>query len=166
MIPPPAYRAHRVEDLPLAEIAARFKGVLLDVDNTLVPHHGTEIPERRWLWVGSLVEAGVRVALASNATQTRVEELERRWGLPAFVAWKPLPFGIRKWMRTWGLAPDDVLLIGDQVLTDHLAALGAGISSALVKPLTDRDFILTRWVSRKIEAWIYNRWPPSPGEPE
>lgn len=160
MIPRPQYLAKRLEDLPRAELLLRYRGILLDVDNTLVPHHGTEMEEAVWGWVGGLVEAGAKVALATNAKPARRAELERLWGLDAFLAYKPLPFKIRRQVRMWGLPPRQVLLIGDQVFTDRLAALFAGVHCALVEPLSDRDFIFTRLVSRRLERWIYNRWAP------
>ncbi|MCH7493514.1 YqeG family HAD IIIA-type phosphatase [bacterium] len=158
MIPRPQYMAKRLEDLPRAEIRLRYRGVLLDVDNTLVPHHGTEMSPEVWGWVGGLVEAGMKVALATNATAARRLDLERRWGLDAFLAFKPLPFAILRQVRMWGLSPRRVLLVGDQVFTDRLAALFAGVHFAMVEPLSDRDFVVTRLVSRRLERWIYNRW--------
>lgn len=160
MIPPPRYTARRVEELPFAEISERYRAVLLDVDNTLVPHHGTEMEPAVWEWVGSLVETGIRVALATNATAARRDDLEARWGIHAFIAHKPLPFGIRRWLRSNGVLPEEALLVGDQVFTDRLAALWAGVDCALVSPLSGRDFVITSLVSRRLERALYNRWLP------
>ncbi len=147
-----------MEDLPLEEILSRFKAVLFDVDNTVVPHHGTKMPTPVWEWMRSLIKSGIVVALASNATQERVHKLETLFSTEAFVAMKPFPWRIRQWLRTHGLQPKEVLLVGDQVMTDHLATLTTGISSALVDPLTKRDFILTQWISRPIERLIMKGW--------
>ena len=49
-------------------------------------------------------------------------------------------------------------MIGDQIFTDHLAAIFANIDSVLVKPITNKDFIVTRLISRRLEKIIYNLW--------
>ena len=42
------------------------------------------------------------------------------------------------------LAPSEVVMVGDQIMTDILAANGAGIRSILVKPLLPSD----KWITK------------------
>ena len=78
--------------------------------------------------------------------------------MDVFVAYKPFPFAIKNWMIENGFKKDEVVMIGDQIFTDHLAAIFANIDSVLVKPITNRDFIVTRLISRRLEKIIYNLW--------
>ena len=135
-----------VLDIDPAELVSRgFKGVLLDVDNTLMPRTDTEVPAKMADWVRRLQEAGRATLVLSNSFQDRVVNAVEQLGCK-FVgkAMKPLPGGFKRCEELLGLAPAQLVMVGDQTYTDILGANLAGIHSILVLPLGSVDLWHTR----------------------
>lgn len=157
MISKPIFFSQNVESIKLEQLK-KYKAVLIDVDNTLTKHHEKKLTKEKKHWIKNLTKSGKRIALASNTSKSRAKNLSIKFGMDVFVAYKPFPFAIKNWMIENGFKKDEVVMIGDQIFTDHLAAIFANIDSVLVKPITNRDFIVTRLISRRLEKIIYNLW--------
>ena len=147
----PDFCAPRLADVPLAALGGA-RVLLLDADNTLAPWRGAVPDPAAARWVESAKAAGFRLCIASNSDAERLRPLEEALGIPAFPrAGKPLPSGLRRIAREMGAAPDACALIGDQLLTDVLAARLAGMRTVLLEPLDpSREFTGTR-VNRVLE---------------
>ena len=70
---------------------------------------------------------------------------------------KPLTRGIRKAMKIMATKPEHTVIIGDQLLSDIWAGKNAGITTVLIKPITERDFIFVR-VKRLLERFILRKF--------
>ena len=147
----PDFCAPRLADVPLTALGGA-RVLLLDADNTLAPWRGAVPDPAAARWVESAKAAGFRLCIASNSDAERLRPLEEALGSPAFPrAGKPLPSGLRRIAREMGAAPDACALIGDQLLTDMLAARLAGMRAVLLEPLDpSREFTGTR-VNRVLE---------------
>ena len=147
----PDFCAPRLADVPLTALGGA-RVLLLDADNTLAPWRGAVPDPAAARWVESAKAAGFRRCIASNSDAERLRPLEEALGIPAFPrAGKPLPSGLRRIAREMGAAPDACALIGDQLLTDMLAARLAGMRAVLLEPLDpSREFTGTR-VNRVLE---------------
>lgn len=147
----PDFCAPRLADVPLTALGGA-RVLLLDADNTLSPWRGAVPDPAAARWVESAKAAGFRLCIASNSDAERLRPLEEALGIPAFPrAGKPLPSGLRRIAREMGAAPDACALIGDQLLTDVLAARLAGMRAVLLEPLDpSREFTGTR-VNRALE---------------
>lgn len=147
----PDFCAPRLADVPLTALGGA-RVLLLDADNTLAPWRGAVPNPAAARWVESAKAAGFRLCIASNSDAERLRPLEEALGIPAFPrAGKPLPSGLRRIAREMGAAPDACALIGDQLLTDVLAARLAGMRAVLLEPLDpSREFTGTR-VNRVLE---------------
>ena len=141
----PDFCAPRLADVPLTALGGA-RVLLLDADNTLAPWRGAVPDPAAARWVESAKAAGFRLCIASNSDAERLRPLEEALGIPAFPrAGKPLPSGLRRIAREMGAAPDACALIGDQLLTDVLAARLAGMRAVLLEPLDpSREFTGTR----------------------
>lgn len=137
-----------------------IKAVFVDLDNTLIAWNNPDgTPEMR-AWLQGLQEAGIRVVVVSNNKYERVERAVSRFGIDFEArAMKPYTRGIDRAMQRFGVQKEEVVMIGDQLMTDIRAAKRAGIRSILVKPLVASDAWVTkfnRWregrMLRKIEA--------------
>ena len=53
-----------------------------------------------------------------------------------------------------GVPPQHAAMVGDQLFTDIKAGSRAGVKTILVNPLTSRDFIGTKLVSRTLENLV------------
>lgn len=147
----PDFCAPRLADVPLTALGGA-RVLLLDADNTLAPWRGAVPDPAAARWVESAKAAGFRLCIASNSDAERLRPLEEALGIPAFPrVGKPLPSGLRRIAREMGAAPDACALIGDQLLTDMLAARLAGMRAVLLEPLDpSREFTGTR-VNRVLE---------------
>lgn len=133
-----------------------IRGLIYDVDNTLVPH-GAPAQERTVELFGRLHRMGFHTCLLSNNDRARVEPFAKRVGSDfRFHAHKPMPKACREAMTAMGTAPRSTVLIGDQLFTDILCARFSGIRSILVSPIDPKEEI--QIVLKRIpEKWILKR---------
>ncbi len=129
---------------------------LLDLDNTLVQWHHTAVEPAVAAWVASLTAAGVRCCLASNTHRPRrLAELGRSLGIPFELGVaKPRPAGLRRCLSRVGAEPEETAMIGDQIFTDIWGGNQCGLFTILVQPMSGREFIGTRVVSRPLERVV------------
>lgn len=139
----------------LISIGAR--GVLLDVDNTLEPYENPEPTDRVLEWLQSLRKAGIKTAIVSNNGRERIERFNNDLKMPAYYkAGKPFKANLIRAMKDIGCEPRETVFIGDQILTDVLAAHNAGIRAILVPPIKDKKDPFTRF-KRVIEGLILKK---------
>ncbi|HEL2714139.1 TPA: YqeG family HAD IIIA-type phosphatase [Streptococcus suis] len=130
-----------------------IKVVFVDLDNTLIAWNNPDgTPEMRQ-WLHDLQDAGIPVVVVSNNKYERVKRAVEKFGIEfeAF-ALKPFTFGINRALKRFDVQPYEVIMIGDQLMTDIRAAKRAGLKSGLVKPLLKTDSINTqinRWRERR-----------------
>ncbi|HEM3612675.1 TPA: YqeG family HAD IIIA-type phosphatase [Streptococcus suis] len=130
-----------------------IKVVFVDLDNTLIAWNNPDgTPEMRQ-WLHDLQDAGIPVVVVSNNKYERVKRAVEKLGIEfeAF-ALKPFTFGINRALKRYDVQPYEVIMIGDQLMTDIRAAKRAGLKSVLVKPLLKTDSINTqinRWRERR-----------------
>lgn len=143
-------------------LAARgLRGLLLDLDNTLIPYGSYDDQAEVLAWASDLRGAGIRLYLLSNATQKRAvfwrEKLQFAAEHAVGMAGKPNPLAYRRGVRALGLLPHQVGMVGDQVFTDVLGGNLAGLHTVLVRPLADNALPHTR-LARKVERVVLRRY--------
>lgn len=131
-----------------------LRGLLLDLDNTLVPYKTYAEPSvHLQYWMGQLKKAGIRVVLVSNAMPKRVEYWSAKLGVEGYgPAGKPW-LGFRRGVRQLGLKPWEIAVVGDQLFTDVLGGNLVGAYTVLVQPLSQNEMGYTRLV-RKLERMV------------
>jgi len=70
---------------------------------------------------------------------------------------KPLKFGFKKGVNKLKLPNKNIGVIGDQLLTDVLGANRTGMYSILVKPINEKDILITR-IKRPFEKKIMDKY--------
>ena len=136
----PEYMFDTFEDItPELLSSLGIKALLIDIDNTLAPYE-QELPDERILnWFAALRENGIKAALVSNNHPTRVDLFNASLGLDAYPdSGKPGTKTLRLAMEKMGATPEITAGIGDQLLTDTLAAHRLGSISLIVPPIKDR----------------------------
>ena len=131
-----------------------IEGLVIDLDNTLVPPHTQKPTQQALQWIAGLAENGISVFLVSNNSRERVEKFCTGTTL-SYVhrGRKPLPFGIVRACKAMQVERAKCALLGDQILTDVLGARLAGIQALLVAPMVeerDRFFCFKRALEKKI----------------
>lgn len=116
------------------------KGIILDIDNTLVPYEIPEPTEEVRAWLESMWKNGIKTAFVSNNHKDRVELFNKSLNCPAFYdSGKPLKKSCGKAMEAMGVTKEETAIIGDQVFTDVLAGRISGLNTAiLVNPIKDK----------------------------
>lgn len=136
-------------------------GIVTDLDNTLLPWHVLDATPELIAWVQTLNQGGIKVMILSNNHTERVRRVAQQMNVPFFAsALKPLRRGIRSLLVQAELGADEVVLVGDQLLTDIFSANRMGIKSALVKPVTDTDNAFSK-VNRCVERRMIKRFQKS-----
>lgn len=141
-----------------------IKVVFVDLDNTLIAWNNPDgTPEMRQ-WLHDLRDAGIPVVVVSNNKYERVKRAVEQFDIDfESFALKPFTFGINRALKKVDVKPEEVLMIGDQLMTDIRAAKRAGLKSALVKPLIQTDSINTqinRWRERRMMKRIVAKYGP------
>lgn len=128
--------------------------ILSDIDNTLAPYEQDEPDERILNWIGSMAEAGISIALVSNNDRDRVELFNRSLGVPAYwKCGKPFKKNLVLAMNELDGTPETTIMLGDQLLTDAIAAHNIGVKCFIVPPIRDKKnafFRFKRWVEKPI----------------
>lgn len=118
-----------------------IRGVIFDVDNTLVPH-GLPADERAIALFERLHGMGMRTCLLSNNKEPRVASFaEQVDSLYIYKAAKP---SVKNYLRAMELMKTDrpsTLFVGDQLFTDVYGANRAGVYGILVKPINPKEEI-------------------------
>lgn len=119
-----------------------FRGILFDVDNTLVPHNFPADERSRELFK-QLREIGFETCLISNNKEPRVAEFSKRIGNKYYIykANKPSRSAYHKAMKLMGTNQKNTIFVGDQLFTDIYGANRVGLYSILVKPMNPKEEI-------------------------
>lgn len=117
-----------------------IKAVLTDLDNTLVAWNNPDGTRELHDWLLQMKQAQIPVLIVSNNSADRIARVADPLQLD-FVAraLKPMTRGLKEAAKTLQLDPSQMVMVGDQLLTDVWAANNAGMRSILVKPLIETD---------------------------
>ena len=130
-----------------------YRGIIFDIDNTLVPH-GAPADERAIELFDKLHKLGYKTMLLSNNKEPRVspfaDAVESEY---IYKAGKPLLKGYLKAMEKMGTTTKDTLFIGDQIFTDVWGANRAGIHTILVGQIDKKEEIQII-LKRRLEAIV------------
>lgn len=136
-----------------------YRGIIFDVDNTLVPHGAPADRPAEELFE-RLRKLGFSTCILSNNKEPRVAPFANQVKSPyIYKGGKPSVKGYRKAMEVMKTGPSDTLFIGDQLFTDVWGARRTGLYSILVKPIDPKEEIQIVF-KRYLEAvvlWFYKR---------
>ena len=131
--------------------AQGYRGVIFDIDNTLV-RHGAPADERACALFAHLKELGFACMLLSNNKEPRVKMFNDAVNVSyIYKAGKPNPANYKKAMELMGTEKDTTIFIGDQLFTDVWGAKRTGIMSILVKPIHPKEeiqIVLKRYLEK------------------
>lgn len=131
-----------------------IKGIITDLDNTLVEWDRAEATPEIIEWVRKMEQAGLKVTILSNNNELRVKAFCDPLGTPfIFDARKPLRRSFKKALALMGLKREEVVMVGDQLMTDVLGGNRFGVHTILVVPVASSDGFFTKF-NRKIERRI------------
>lgn len=133
-----------------------IKVILLDMDNTILKYGEKEIDEDIDKLINAL-KSRFTIVLFSNSTPMKVRKIGENLDIPYIsFAFKPSKRGFKKVFKKYKVQPEEVAIIGDQLLTDIKGGNKVGITTILIEPLNTEDGIATK-VNRKREQKILKK---------
>lgn len=135
-----------------------IKGIMYDIDNTLISYDEEHAHDKIIELMEYLNNNEIKVAFVSNGPKNRVNRFNKKFNyLSVYRAMKPFSQGLKKAMFEMNLKVDEVLMIGDQIFTDVLAANKIGVKCILVKPIKPKDTYVEK-IKRKIEKSLIKKF--------
>ncbi len=135
-----------------------FKGILFDVDNTLVPYDVMEADDKLLAFIEGLRNTGFELGLVSNNSEKRVSALNDDLGIHMMPnALKPLRRNLFKILVDMGVEPKKTIFVGDQVFTDVWVGNRCGMYTVLVEPIQTKEQFIT-WIKRGTEKLVLKRF--------
>ncbi len=135
-----------------------IKGVILDIDNTLVPMHSKDADENAIGWISDLKNRGFKVCILSNAAEKRVVRFNKDIAVTAIHrAYKPSGKAFLKAAERLELEPESIAVVGDQIFTDIHGGNKANMLTILVKPIDKKEILYVR-LKRFPEKFILSRF--------
>ena len=144
----PRYHVRKLVDLePAFLLAQGFKGIMIDLDNTLVNWGEVEVTAETVDWVQQAKGAGLKLCIVSNALEHRVKTVGEHLGIPWVArATKPRKAAFQKALALLGTKPEETAAVGDQIFTDVWGGNRMALFTILTIPLSPREFFYTRIV--------------------
>lgn len=131
-----------------------IKGLILDVDNTLISLD-RKMPEGISSWAKNMKNNGIKLCILSNSNKIqKVEAVAKIIEVPyIFFGKKPLKSGFLRAKNILKLDNEEIAVVGDQIFTDVIGANRCNMFSILVKPIEEKDYLLTK-IKRPLEKLI------------
>ena len=136
-----------------------YRGLIFDIDNTLVPH-GAPADERAIALFDRLKKIGFKCCLISNNQEPRVKMFNEKIQVDyVYNAHKPSTKNYVKAMEIMGTNRKNSVFVGDQLFTDVWGAKRTGIHNILVKPIHPKEEIQIVFKRKleKIVLYFYKR---------
>lgn len=136
-----------------------YRGLVFDIDNTLVPH-GAPADDRAKELFKRLKAIGFQCCLISNNQEARVKMFNKDIQVNyVYNAHKPSTKNYKKAMEIMNTDLSNTIFIGDQLFTDVYGAKRTGMRNILVKPIYPKEeiqIVLKRYLE-KIVLHFYMR---------
>ena len=156
----PTQYVKNIHEINFNELKAiGIKGIIFDLDDTLVPRTNKEVSLESADLVSKLKEQGFKLCLTSNSRHpSRVKYFAEALDLPPqFLAGKPLPSAFKKALQILGTSPKETAVIGDQLFMDILGGNIMQMYTILVQYQTPETFFLRqfmRWTEAQVLSLI------------
>ena len=134
----------------------QIKGIVLDVDETLVPISMPQVTAELLHWIESVRTVIPQIWLVSNnVSETRIQRIAEALNVPYITgAAKPSRRKLRRALEAMNLPAQNVAMVGDRLFTDVLAGNRLGMFTVIVKPMVDPAEGKKRYLIHDIEFRI------------
>ena len=124
-------------ELPLHQLLAQgIRALVLDVDRTLLPRRGSELPPAVEAWLRRAQQTLPLHLFSNNPSRSRIGAVAEQLGVTFTTsAGKPRRAPLRRVLEELAMPAGEVAIVGDRVFTDVLAGNRLGLYTVLVKPV-------------------------------
>lgn len=136
-----------------------IKLIVCDLDQTLSIGYTKEIHPYTKKFIEDLKKSNIEIILFSNNKHKRVHYFAETLQIPFISkAFKPFPFKFKKHiLKKKSYSFDEILIIGNQIVTDILLANILGLRSILVSPINSKQKKIIGFIYRILEKQIYKK---------
>lgn len=132
------------------------KGIITDLDNTLVEWDRPSATPKLTQWFEDMKKHDILVTIVSNNNEARVKFFADPLVTPyIYRARKPMTKAFNRAVKEMGLKKEETVVIGDQLLTDVFGGNRGGFHTILVVPVAQTDGLATKF-NRAIERRLLN----------
>lgn len=144
----PTYVYQSIYDIDFSKLYATGKRIIIaDLDNTLMPYTTDVASPSLVEWQETLKNNGFKLYLVSNNNDHRIKKVMKTLKIDGYLAkaGKPKKDKVKAFLEDLGYNLDEVILLGDQLVTDIACAGNLGIASILVKTI---DYKTQKWYTK------------------
>jgi len=159
-------------DLRKLKKTKKIKGIIVDLDNTLVAWGQKEISQKIIDWVKEAKRLGFKICIVSNTNSKRVAEFAKIFNIPYHSKYfKPFSIAFNNGLKILNTKKSETVVIGDQIFTDIWGGNRLKLLTILVVPIVKKDSIgtflhrnlekifITFWLRRGIIKKEVGNWP-------
>jgi len=159
-------------DLNKLKKLKKIKGIIVDLDNTLVAWGKKEVSQKNIDWVNEAKKLGLKICIVSNTNSKRVAELAKIFGIPYHSKYfKPFSAAFNSGLKILNTKKTETAVIGDQIFTDIWGGNRLKLLTILVSPVAKKDsigtflhrnlenIIISFWTRRSIIIKVVGNWP-------
>ncbi|MEM7552565.1 MAG: YqeG family HAD IIIA-type phosphatase [Cyanobacteria bacterium P01_A01_bin.84] len=133
----------------------QLRGLILDVDETLVPVNVASASTELRDWVEQIRSCTALWLVSNNLSEHRIGSIARSLDLPYYLgAAKPSRRKLREALNAMNLSPQQVAMVGDRLFTDVIAGNRLDMFTILVEPMVHPETALRSHPIRNFEVWI------------
>jgi len=149
-----------VTDLDVTVLQSQtVRGIILDVDDTLVPAYEQTVPPAVIAWMRQLKTLGPVWLVSNNLLVARIRDIAGQLDCPyIWGAGKPSRRKLRHALQEMNLPPEQTALIGDRCLTDILAGNRLGMYTILVQPIAPLRWQPLRTLEDQLINYLIQPW--------
>lgn len=132
-----------------------LKGLILDVDETLVPMSVAQASDELHAWVESLKPTLSIWLVSNNLSRNRISGIAKALDLPYLLgARKPSRRKLRQAADAMQIPIEQLAMVGDRLFTDVLAGNRLGMFTILVEPMVNPAQAARRYPIHTLEVWV------------
>lgn len=133
----------------------RIEGLILDVDETLVPFKQQSASGELQQWITEIKQDTPIWLVSNNISHSRIGNIARAVDLPFIAsAKKPSRRKLQQAATAMQLPVERVAMVGDRLFTDVLAGNRLGMFTVLVEPMVDPIAAVRSHPIRDFEIWF------------
>lgn len=133
----------------------QLQGLVLDVDETLVPMSMAEASDELQHWVSDVRSIASLWLVSNNISENRIRRIGESLNIPYILgARKPSRRKLRQAVDAMNLPTERIAMVGDRLFTDVLAGNRLGMFTILVEPMVNPMKVGKRHLVRDVEVWF------------
>jgi HAD superfamily phosphatase (TIGR01668 family) len=123
-----------------------IKCILFDLDNTLVPYN-EKVPSKKVIELfKKLKTLGFNVIIFSNSGKRRLRKFKEILEVECYYhCRKPSTKKMYEVLNKYSYNQSEVVIIGDQIMTDVVGGNTVGITTILTNPMSKKELIFTKF---------------------